>query len=196
MDDDGSNLEQIGYLNISQALHPVILTDGRIMFSSFENQGLRSSDSWGLWSINPDGTNWQPLFSAFEFSGIGANNSFHFQTQLSDGDIVLESYYINNNNGFGGYLKFPSQLAKDTTWFAPANYLNSRNPPIRMGRYYNGVRADMRYAFSPYGLISLTPFTHGGEGEAGLSELNDPKSPHVGKFTHPSGAPDNHLLTC
>ena len=101
MDEDGGNLEQIGHLNISQALHPVVLVDGRIMFSSFENQGLRSSDSWGLWTIHPDGTNWGPLISAFEFAGIGANNSFHFQTQLSDESIVLESYYINNNNGFG-----------------------------------------------------------------------------------------------
>ena len=58
MNEDGSNLEQIGFLNISQALHPVVLVDGRIMFSSFENQGLRSSDSWGLWTIHPDGTNW------------------------------------------------------------------------------------------------------------------------------------------
>ena len=88
MDEDGGNLEQIGHLNISQALHPVVLVDGRIMFSSFENQGLRSSDSWGLWSIHPDGTNWGPLMSAFEFAGIGANNSFHFQTQLSDESIV------------------------------------------------------------------------------------------------------------
>jgi hypothetical protein len=48
MDDDGSNVECIGHLNLSTALHPVILNDGRIMFSSFENQGLRSSDSWAL----------------------------------------------------------------------------------------------------------------------------------------------------
>ncbi len=125
MDEDGGNVEQIGHLNISQALHPVVLVDGRIMFSSFENQGLRSSDSWGLWSIHPDGTNWGPLISAFEFAGIGANNSFHFQTQLSDESIVLESYYINNNNGFGGYLKFPPRPREGYAAFGPADYLRS-----------------------------------------------------------------------
>jgi len=196
MDEDGGNLEQIGFLNISQALHPVVLVDGRIMFSSFENQGLRSSDSWGLWSIHPDGTNWGPLMSAFEFAGIGANNSFHFQTQLSDESIVLESYYINNNNGFGGYLKFPPRPRQGYASFGPADYLDLRNTPLRMSRHYNGVPMHMRYAFTPDGIESLTPFTHGGEGESGLSDLSDPKSPHVGKFTHPSGAPDNHLLTC
>jgi hypothetical protein len=195
MDEDGSNLEQIGHLNIGQALHPVILVDGRIMFSSFENQGLRSSDSWGLWSIHPDGTNWEPLFSAFEVSGIGANNSFHFQTQLADESVVLESYYINNNNGFGGYLKFPAR-SRNSYGFGPADYQDSRNPPLRMGRHYNGLPSSIRYPFSPGGVVSLTPFTHGGEGESGLSDLKNPKSPRVGKFTHPSGAPDNHLLTC
>jgi hypothetical protein len=196
MDEDGSNLEQIGHLNISQALHPVVLVDGRIMFSSFENQGLRSSDSWGLWSIHPDGSNWGPLMSAFEYAGIGANNSFHFQTQLSDQSIVLESYYINNNNGFGGYLKFPPKPREGYASFGPADYYEARNPPMRMGRFYNGAPLNMRYAFTPDGMVSLTPFTHGMEGESGLSNLADPKSPHVGKFTHPSGAPDNHLLTC
>src|ERR1051326_8996119 len=37
MDDDGSNVECIGHLNLGMALHPVVLTDGRIMFSSFES---------------------------------------------------------------------------------------------------------------------------------------------------------------
>ena len=196
MDEDGGNLEQIGHLNISQALHPVVLMDGRIMFSSFENQGLRSSDSWGLWSIHPDGTNWGPLMSAFEFAGIGANNSFHFQTQLSDESIVLESYYINNNSGFGGYLKFPPRARQGYASFGPADYLDPRNTPVRMSRHYNGVPMHMRYPFTPDGIVSLTPFTHGFEGESGLSDLSDPKSPRTGKFTHPSGAPDNHLLTC
>jgi hypothetical protein len=57
MDDDGGNVEMIGHLNIGGALHPVPLKDGRVMFSSFESQGLRGLGLWGLWSIHPDGTN-------------------------------------------------------------------------------------------------------------------------------------------
>ena len=41
MDDDGSNVEFIGHLNIGSALHPVVLRDGRVMFSTLENQGRR-----------------------------------------------------------------------------------------------------------------------------------------------------------
>src|SRR5262249_17207692 len=54
MDDDGKNVEMIGHLNIGMALHPVILKDGRVIFSSLESQGLRSGIHWGLWSIHPD----------------------------------------------------------------------------------------------------------------------------------------------
>ena len=41
MEDDGQNVEMIGHLNVGCALHPVVLKDGRVMFSSFEGQGLR-----------------------------------------------------------------------------------------------------------------------------------------------------------
>jgi len=102
-----TNVELIGHLNLGMALHPVILKDGRIMFSSLESQGLRSHHMWGIWAIHPDGTNWSPLVSAFDTSN-GTTDSFHFQTQLSDGSLVVQSYYNLNNFGFGMYFKLPS----------------------------------------------------------------------------------------
>src|SRR6185436_12324466 len=78
----GRNVEKIGHLNIAGALHPVVLTDGRIIFSSLESQGIRSEILWGIWSIRPDGTGWGPIVSAFDPGG--APNAFHFQAQLSD----------------------------------------------------------------------------------------------------------------
>src|SRR5437660_12076305 len=44
-------------------------------------------------------------------------------------------------------------------------------------------------------MAPLTPFANNGEGPADPSVLGKKDSPAVGKFTHPSGAPDNHLLT-
>src|SRR4051812_13241797 len=41
MDDDGGNVEKIGHLNVGSALHPTILKDGRLIFSSLESQGMR-----------------------------------------------------------------------------------------------------------------------------------------------------------
>src|SRR5262249_27787998 len=80
MDDDGKNVDQIGYLNIACALHPVILTDGRLLYSTLESHGAHNGILWGIWSIHPDGTQWEPVVSAY-WTG-GAPPAFHFQTQL------------------------------------------------------------------------------------------------------------------
>ncbi len=147
MDDDGKNVECIGHLNIGMALHPVVLEDGRILFSSMESQGLRSSILWGLWVINPDGTGWGPVISAFDTGS--APNAFHFQTQLSDGSIIAEEYYNQNNSGFGAYFKLPPKPAAGYTAFGPGNRRDERNPPLRFGRFYNSKPKLYRLPFSP-----------------------------------------------
>ena len=188
-----TNLEKIGHLNISGALHPVVLKDGRIMYSSLESQGIRGEILWGIWTIHPDGTNWNPLVSAFDTGG--APNGFHFQTQLSDGSLIVEEYYNQNNSGFGAYIKLPESPPTDYPAFGPAYMRDERNKAWRYGRHYNAKAQWYRIPFMPTGSVSLTPFTHGREGPAGPSIYDDKDSPQVGKFTHPSGAPDNHLLT-
>jgi hypothetical protein len=202
-----TNLEKIGHFNISGALHPVVLMDGRIIFSTLESQGIRDGILWGIWSIHPDGTNWNPVVSAFDPGG--APNGFHFQAQLSDGSIIIEQYYNQNNSGFGSYVKLPrpyvpspqrpGQPGVTENWapaFGPAYMSDPRNKPWRQGRFDNGQPHNYRMPFMPTGAISLTPFALGGEGPANRSIRGDKNSPAVGKFTHPSGAPDNHLLTC
>src|SRR5262249_11360913 len=192
-DETPENLEKIGHLNISGALHPVVLKDGRIMFSSLESQGVRSNILWGIWPIHPDGANWNPLVSAS--APGGAPNGFHFQTQLSDGSLVVEQYYNQNNSGFGAYIKLPPAPPEGYPAFGPAHMGDERNVPWRYGRHDNGNPRYYRMPFMPTGAVSLTPFSHGLEGPADPSVLGDKESPRVGKFTHPSGAPDNHLLT-
>jgi hypothetical protein len=192
MDDDGANVECIGHLNIGMALHPVVLRDGRVMFSSLESQGLRQSILWGLWVINPDGTNWGPLVSAFI---PGANPpAYHFQTQLSDGSIVAEEYYNQTSSGFGGFVKFPAEVPAGQYAFGPGWMEDPRNPPLRQGRFDDGRPRVRRLPFSPYGIESITRFAKTEPGPADYSIRNQRNSPRVGKVTHPSGAPDNHLL--
>jgi hypothetical protein len=200
MNDDGTNVECIGHLNLGMALHPVVLRDGRVMFSSLESQGLRSSTLWGLWVINPDGTGWGPLASAFQ---PGANpTAWHFQTQLSDGSIVAEEYYNQTSSGFGGFVKFPVKIPAGERAFGPAYTQDPRNPPLRHGRLDNGQPRLRRLPFSPFGIESLTLFARTDEGPSDYAVpgtrpprpgQRDP-APRVGKVTHPSAAPDNHLL--
>jgi hypothetical protein len=148
---------------------------------------------WGLWTIHPDGTNWNPLVSAFATEG-GAVNSFHFQTQLSDSSIVFEEYYVGSNFGMGTLRKCASSPPKGYAMFGPAYRRDNRNPPLRSSRHSNGKGQFVRLPFSPFGIEALTPFAHGSDREATPSIRDDKSSPRVGKFTHPCGGPDNHCL--
>ena len=194
MDDDGGNMECIGHMNLGMALHPVILKDGRLMFSSLESQGLRSHHLWGVWSIHPDGTRWGPLYSAFEI-GNGTADSTHFQAQLSDGSIVVESYYNLNNFGFGTYYKFPVQAPEGYASFGPGYKPDPANGKVRHGRHSDGRPIYVQFPFSPFGIESLTPFVLKGDWPSQPSIAKKDDSPRVGKVTHPAAAPDNHLLT-
>jgi RNA polymerase sigma factor (sigma-70 family) len=187
MDDDGGNVEEVGHLNLAGALHPVILADGRVMFSSFENQGARRTvgTSWAIWTIHPDGTNWAPLLSGYFMS-------LHFQGQLSDGSVVVNNYYAGKNQGMGTLMKLPAQAPSGYPPFGPAFRRDPRNQSNVPGEA-QGFRT-----FTPYGLESLTLFADGSD-NAGWpntigTRINDPSAPRMGHCTHPAGAPDNHLL--
>jgi hypothetical protein len=185
MDDDGKNVECIGHLNLGAAMHPVILKDGRILFSTFEHQGRRGDLNWGLWTIHPDGTRWAPLVSAY------FHNTIHFQTQLSDERIVFEEYYNGGNFGFGTFYKVAPRAPEGTPAFGPG-YVHGPGPRLI---HLPGVHGDHRYPFHPYGLETLTRFCSGFDAPARQADPRRKDSPRVGKVTHPSGAPDNHLLT-
>ncbi|MSQ94210.1 MAG: hypothetical protein EXR98_06600 [Gemmataceae bacterium] len=189
MDEDGTNVEKIGHLNVAGALHPVVLTDGRILFSTLESQGLHGGIAWGMWTIHPDGTNWEPIISAFHDA-----NGFHFHTQLSDGNMVIENYYNQNNRGFGTHVKLPLKAPEGTPAFGQARSLaKGADPKMRM--LFSNRWGEHRLPFQPYGMEMITRFATWEDRAASLSDPKDPKSPRVGKVTHPSGAPDNHLLT-
>lgn len=198
MDDDGTNVEHIGHLNIACALHPVILTDGRICFSTLESQGQHNSILWGIWSIHPDGTNWEPVVSAY-WTG-GAPPAFHFQSQLSDSSVIVEQYYNQNNSGFGTFLKLPLRPPDGAAGFGPGLLRDPRNAPQRYG---GGHQFHM--PFMTTGIQVLTRFAYGEDGPAPSSipgeqvrskQHGGQSYPHaLGKVTHPCGAPDNHLLT-
>jgi hypothetical protein len=192
MDDNGANVEAVGHLNMGSALHPTVLRDGRVMFSSYESQGARDDRVWALWAMWPDGQKWEPLMSPFK---IGA--AFHFQTQLSDSRIGVLEYYNLNNNGFGTLLAFNANKAPGTAPFGSPVPTDASNPLVRRGlwNFDPGHPQHMQprytqYPFSPPGLVALSAFTHG-EDQAASYELDGSWS---GKVTHPAGAPNNDVL--
>jgi Hydrazine synthase alpha subunit middle domain/Viral BACON domain len=185
MDGDGKNVQPIGFLNVSSAMHPFVLKDGRIVFTSWENQGARDDRVFPLWAIWPDGTRFEP------FSGFGDGPfAHHFMTQLSDGSIVVCRYYNLNNNGFGELYRFPingTGIANDPL-FQPIPPDSDSTDEIPLKRV---------------GYTRITPFTSGDDFPAPC-RVGDPVYPpvacpggnntRVGKFTMPSAAPNNEML--
>jgi hypothetical protein len=182
MDDDGANVTPIAPMTIGSALHPTPLQDGRIMFSSYESQGLRDIRLWGIWAIQPDGRSWGPILSAFR-----SGQAFHFMTQLGNGDVVVEDYYNLNNNGFGALYRIPPAPAYPNPAFHSA--FPSNNPAIAQ-TVGAGYRYDFKMPFTPRGMYAVTPFTTGNDEAAPVGS----NGVRVGKFTHPSAAPGNDLL--
>ena len=181
MDLDGGNLEPIAPMSLGSALHPTMLRDGRLMFSSYESQGLRDRRIWGIWTIWPDGRNWAPLVSA-----LTAPEAFHFMTQTSSGEVVVEAYYNLNNNGFGALYGLPPAPAAGQPGFHGAPLAD--NPPIP--HTLSQQPGTFRFSFTPRGYRAITPLTHHQDHAAPI----DANGVRNGKFTHPSAAPDNDLL--
>lgn len=183
MDEDGANVTPIAPMTLGSALHPTILRDGRIAFSSYESQGLRDRRLWGIWAIAPDGRGWGPLISAFR-----SPQAFHFMTQLANDDLVVADYYNLNNNGFGALYRFPVRSPVGTPAFGSP--FPDENPPIDQ-TVGGGFLSPFRMSYTPWGMYSITAFTHGLDHAAPLGVDGITR---VGKFTHPSAAPDGDLL--
>lgn len=187
MDADGKNVECVGHLNIGGALHPVLMRDGRVMWSSFESQGYRHSGMWGLWASYPDGRNWEPLMSAFQ-----PVTAMHFAAESTTGTVAVTGYYFNNNSGFGTLFGFPSKPPESLAPLAPFGPPDpAKNVIVRM-RYAGGL-FPFQFGFSPQGLVPLTPSSNHIDEAAQI----DPDNPtqRTGKYTHPSVAPSGDLLS-
>jgi len=213
MDADGKNLEFIGHRGMLHQLHPMTLQDGRVVYTSFDAimNGGKNND-FSLFSINPDGSD--PFIFAGE--NDAAKFSYHYVTQLSDGDIVSTLYYNRNNAGFGTLLRFPV----DPPGADFVNLRGSLNNATLFNPDGSWTMGNAMLPFSRTGQFALTPESHNGDvpmlpyaneadfwmhpsrTAAGQTLVTGGASYSVdkalvtmlGKFSHPSGAPDNDLL--
>jgi hypothetical protein len=117
-------------------------------------------------------------------------NAYHFFTQLSTGEVVVEQYYNLNNNGFGALYALPA-TPPDNTKPSFGSPIPALNPGILQTSSGSLVQSTFKDSFTPQGYYAMTPMTHADDNAA----PNDPLGgPRVGKFTQPSAAPFNDLL--
>jgi len=61
MEDDGDNIQQIGRNTLFES-RPSVMPDGRILYDRWEYVDRHFGPSFGLWTVNPDGTNQALLY--------------------------------------------------------------------------------------------------------------------------------------
>jgi len=198
MDRDGKNMEVLGHRAMRNQLHPVTLMDGRIVYSNFDRMLQRATNNnFSLFEINSDGS------APFIFAGKNDATfwAYHYFTQLSDGDIVVTLYYTQQQTGLGALERFPVDPPGP-------DFVHRTNRGDEIGdvlttlpeRWIPGTGL---VPFARPGQFRLTP-----QGSAGDTQMRlyDPSEYFThptdgrtvtinGRFTHPSAAPENDLLT-
>jgi len=201
MDRDGRNMEVLGHRAMSNQLHPATLMDGRIVYTNFDRILQRTTNNnFSLFEINPDGS------APFIFAGKNDATawSYHYFTQLSDGDIVVAVYYNHQQTGLGALERFPvDPPGPDFAHYTKSQFRNELGEllPTLPESWQSGSKL---MPFARPGQFRLTPgsspsdtpvppydeasdyFTHPADGRT--VTMN-------GRFTHPSAAPENDLLT-
>ncbi len=181
MDNDGKNVEKLGFMNLAGALHPERLSDGRVLWSTFETQGDRRPIVWGLWSTTPDGRDFEPFFSAFVNSA-----AMHLHTEAANKFIVSTMYYQVSNHGMGTFRAAPLAGGFE------------HRLDVSAGPVYDGTGGEKIFART--GDYNLTPWTTRQDQPAPTYDktlpFNSPTGHRVGKVGHPSPAKNPNQVLC
>ncbi len=191
MDEGGKNVEKIGHLNLAGAAHPTIAKSGRVWWSSAEQQGYRGGlgTDWGIWSINPDGTEWGPEVSAFDskrWQGLSDQvDPRHFQTETTDGSIAFAVYY--DTRVYGNIFVAPPFAASP---FGPPTMFGSKDwrQSVPVQNHWNPIDAKQQ-AFQRRGERALTGWATSRDIQNVLQDGS-----FGGMISHPAAIPGNGIL--
>lgn len=207
MDLDGSNLELRGHRAMNQQLHPAVLKDGRVVYTSHDAAFQKvDNNNYSLFTINGDGSS--PFILAGKHDAT--QFTYHYTTQLSDGDVVTTLYYNHNNVGLGSLLRFPIDPPgadfEHKGAFTPGVWTegNKGKRFARKGEFPLTPDADANdIAAKQYDASKNDYWTHPSrsltgrtvtiEGNA-YSGADPAEITWLGKYSHPAAAPDNDLL--
>ncbi len=89
MKTDGTNIRQLTF-NQSHDLDPIVLPDGRILFSRWDNAGGTAGNGFNLYRVNPDGTGLTLLYGRHSHSENGRTVQFVKPHLADNGKIVVQ----------------------------------------------------------------------------------------------------------
>ncbi len=171
MDDhDGStlnkNLRLVGHSNLHQVQHPFILSDGRVVFTNWDDAGLRVGyGSSTLYIDQPDGGKMHQFLEPHR----ATKRVDHFATQVSSGDVIVATYYpAMSTFGFGTLLRTPVDI----------------EGPDFSAAINRSFEDEWRF-FSRIGTDELTEHSNG---------LHQPSPNNSGRYSTPSAGPDDSLF--
>ena len=96
---DGDDIQQLTF-NQSHDLYPVLLENGKILFSRWDNAGQTRSNGYNLYEINPDGTALNYLYGrhSHDSGSAGSQVQFAYPKQLENGNIAVQLRQFQNEN--------------------------------------------------------------------------------------------------
>ncbi|MCF6325343.1 MAG: DUF5011 domain-containing protein [Gammaproteobacteria bacterium] len=197
MDRDGKNMEVLSHRAMKNQLHPTTLMDGRIVYTNFDRMLQRTSNNnFSLFEINPDGS------APFIFAGKNDATvwSYHYFTQLSDGDIVTTLYYNRQQTGLGALERFPVNppgpdfVHRGKSGNQVGDVLNTLPDTWITGNGLVPFARPDQFRLTPHGGAGDTPMPPYDPSQYFVHPVDDRTVTMNGRFTHPAAAPENDLL--
>lgn len=102
MDEDGLNIEQITF-NQSHDIDPIVRSDGKIIFTRWDNAGQTSNNGMNLYEVNPDGTGLQYLYGRHSHDSGDAGTTVQYAKprEGDNGNIVVQlREFVSESLGF------------------------------------------------------------------------------------------------
>ncbi len=99
LDPVNDTIDQLTY-NQSHDLDPLLLQNGKILFSRWDNAGRTTNNGFNLYQVNPDGTQMAYVYGRHSHLDNGSGDAQHFANpfELENGNIVAQYRPLQTTN--------------------------------------------------------------------------------------------------
>lgn len=181
---DGREVERIWHAGFGGVFGLFCGPDGRLYFSTGENQGgLRggAGENWAIWSVNPDGGDFEPEFSAYGQPGI-YEMPLDWPAIMPDGSLIVSQYY--DTRVYGTLLRCPEFIE------TPGGPTKFAHPLWGQNSRFDTMGG--RFGWQRRGIHSIAVWADADDSE-GFFHF-DGVGEYVGHVSHPAAVPGGGLI--